>query len=179
MSTILINWLNEEVRLSNAITNLDEDFRNGYLLGELLHRFNQIKNFALYKNTQRTDDIINNYLLLEPSLVEMGEQLSSREAIDIILLKPGVADSLVYKLKIIFDEIQDPNRVIGKPSEGVIAAFPKIHPKQVKEISEQSNHRIFEQVLRMSLEPQNHIYLRKIEEPFVHEQIRQQVNIEN
>ena len=36
MSKLIFNWLNEEVGLSKHITSFEDDFRDGYLLGELL-----------------------------------------------------------------------------------------------------------------------------------------------
>jgi hypothetical protein len=50
MSEILFTWLNTEVDLSRQITNMEKDFSNGYLLGELLHKFNQLTNFNEFKN---------------------------------------------------------------------------------------------------------------------------------
>jgi hypothetical protein len=44
MANILLTWLNTEVDLSKRIKNLPEDFANGYLLGELLYKFNQLTN---------------------------------------------------------------------------------------------------------------------------------------
>ena len=62
MTEILITWLNTEVDLSQVkslitkkITDekfdLERKFANGYLLGELLHKFNQITEFeSKFKN---------------------------------------------------------------------------------------------------------------------------------
>jgi hypothetical protein len=44
MSELLYTWLNTEIDLSKKITNLEKDFANGYLLGELLYKFSQITN---------------------------------------------------------------------------------------------------------------------------------------
>lgn len=45
MSEIILTWLNDEVQLSKKITNFEKDFANGYLLGELLSKYNQQLNF--------------------------------------------------------------------------------------------------------------------------------------
>ncbi len=42
---ILLKWLNEEVKLSEKITNIDEQFSNGYFIAELLYKYNQIIDF--------------------------------------------------------------------------------------------------------------------------------------
>jgi hypothetical protein len=41
MAEILASWLNEEVGLSKKVSNFEEDFASGYLLGELLYKYNQ------------------------------------------------------------------------------------------------------------------------------------------
>lgn len=50
MTEILFTWLNTEVDLSKKITDMEKDFANGYLLGELLYKFNQLTNFTEFKN---------------------------------------------------------------------------------------------------------------------------------
>ena len=50
MADILYTWLNTEVDLSKKIINIEQDFANGYLLGELLYKFNQLTNFIDFRN---------------------------------------------------------------------------------------------------------------------------------
>jgi hypothetical protein len=50
MADILRTWLNTEVDLSKKIENMEKDFSNGYLLGELLWRFNQLTNIQQFRN---------------------------------------------------------------------------------------------------------------------------------
>jgi len=50
MADILYTWLNTEVDLSKKITNIEQDFANGHLLGELLYKFNQLTNFRDFRN---------------------------------------------------------------------------------------------------------------------------------
>jgi hypothetical protein len=40
MAEILQNWLNREIELSKPVEQFEKDFANGYLLGELLYKFN-------------------------------------------------------------------------------------------------------------------------------------------
>ena len=44
MSNLILKWINE-VGLSKEVTDLERDFQDGYLLGELLHKYNQQMNF--------------------------------------------------------------------------------------------------------------------------------------
>jgi hypothetical protein len=50
MSSILLTWLNTDVDLSKKVTNMEKDFANGYLLGELLHKFNQLTNLSDFRD---------------------------------------------------------------------------------------------------------------------------------
>jgi hypothetical protein len=50
MADILHTWLNTEVDLSKKIKNIEQDFSNGYLLGELLYKFNQLTNINEFRN---------------------------------------------------------------------------------------------------------------------------------
>jgi hypothetical protein len=50
MADILMTWLNTEVDLSIQVKDMERDFANGYLLGELLYKFNQLTNLEEFKN---------------------------------------------------------------------------------------------------------------------------------
>ena len=62
MARLIYEWLNDDLVLSREITSLDHDFKDGYLLGELLSRYNQqadFENTFIPKNTP--DAKINNF----------------------------------------------------------------------------------------------------------------------
>jgi hypothetical protein len=50
MSDILLTWLNTEVDMSKKISDMERDFSNGYLLAELLYKFNQLTNFRDFQD---------------------------------------------------------------------------------------------------------------------------------
>ena len=50
MTDILYNWINKEVKLSKQITNISEDFFNGYFFGELLYKYKLLPQFHQFKN---------------------------------------------------------------------------------------------------------------------------------
>ena len=52
MAELLLSWVNNDLKLSKTVTNLDKDFANGYLLGEILHIHNQQANFNLFSNKE-------------------------------------------------------------------------------------------------------------------------------
>jgi hypothetical protein len=43
MSRLIYDWLNNDVVLSKPINSFQYDFKNGYMLGELLGRYNQVR----------------------------------------------------------------------------------------------------------------------------------------
>ena len=72
MAALLNRWVNDEVRLSRRVLSFESDFASGYLLGELLHLFNQQKNFSSFQDSSTSDAKVANFLLLEPTLCGMG-----------------------------------------------------------------------------------------------------------
>ncbi len=45
-----MSWLNDEVQLSSKVVDFESDFQNGYLLGELLAKYNQQLDFSRFQN---------------------------------------------------------------------------------------------------------------------------------
>ncbi|ORX47939.1 hypothetical protein BCR36DRAFT_405248 [Piromyces finnis] len=105
MSSVVVKWLNSEVRLSQQITkeSIDTDFRNGYLYGEILKQYGLIdkKMFdSLFYNGNSQEIAIRNYSLLETSLIQkLGLKLKANRVYDIIQGKPGEAAKLLYDIK--------------------------------------------------------------------------------
>ena len=56
MAEILLSWLNDEVKLSRKVVNLDADWRSGYLIGEVLWKHNQQGDFGLVSETMLAQD---------------------------------------------------------------------------------------------------------------------------
>lgn len=56
MAELLKRWLNEDIKLSVQVTNLERDFSNGFLLGELFHSFEPLqRDFAEFQNHESWD----------------------------------------------------------------------------------------------------------------------------
>jgi len=106
MAQLLFSWLNDEVKLSQMVTNLEEDFRDGYLLGELLFRFNQQDNFLMFDRTFTPDSRIKNFCLLEPTIRRLGAPFNFALAFDIMKGKQGVTKALLAELRAILERIK-------------------------------------------------------------------------
>ena len=50
MSDQIIKWLNDELKLSKRVTNIEQDFTNGKLFGEIISQNNQKINIGSLSN---------------------------------------------------------------------------------------------------------------------------------
>ena len=97
--TPLKTWINETIHLSKNITNLTEDFRNGYYFGEILSKMRLIPNFKSYKNSNAHSDISKNYQYLSKAFQDLNIKFSDSRRNDILNKKPGVVEQILFKIK--------------------------------------------------------------------------------
>ena len=100
----LKEWLNINLRLSKEVKNIDEDFSNGYLFGEILHRHKLIPNFDAYKNSNLKKDISKNYQYLSKAFDDLHIKFNDSRRNDIINKKPGISCQYLFKLKQVIDQ---------------------------------------------------------------------------
>ena len=100
----LKEWLNITLRLSKEVKDIAEDFSNGYLFGEILHKHKLIPNFDSYKNSSAKKDISKNYQYLSKAFDDLNIKFSDSRRNDIINKKPGISSQYLYKLKQILDQ---------------------------------------------------------------------------
>ena len=100
----LKEWLNINLRLSKEVKNIAEDFSNGYLFGEILHKHKLIPNFDAYKNTSQKKDISKNYQYLSKAFDDLNIKFSDSRRNDIINKKPGISSQYLFKLKQVLDQ---------------------------------------------------------------------------
>ena len=78
MSHLLLKWLNEECRLSRTVYSIEDDFKNGYLFGELLDRFGLQPNFKKrFRDTNTAKAKLVNFCELEKSLRKVDIEMNS------------------------------------------------------------------------------------------------------
>ena len=99
MTEILYNWINKEVKLSKEITNICEDFSNGYFFGELLYKYKLLPQFNEFKNSQEKSSITKNYLLLKYKLDELKINFSENDKKDIINKKKYKAVMILFRIR--------------------------------------------------------------------------------
>ncbi|XP_035847372.1 sperm flagellar protein 2 isoform X6 [Sander lucioperca] len=100
MSDILCRWLNEELRLSKAVDpkTFTKDFSSGYLIGEVLHKYQLQKDFSMFMKKDTSISRLNNFTRVEPTLQLLGISFDINTAQDLMQEKQGVATRLLYQL---------------------------------------------------------------------------------
>lgn len=75
-------------------------FSNGYLIGEVLFKFELQSDFAEFSESRGSTAKLNNFSRLQPTLHLLGLQFDQNVAQSIITEKPGAATKLLYQLYI-------------------------------------------------------------------------------
>ncbi|XP_077616298.1 sperm flagellar protein 2 [Crocuta crocuta] len=100
MSEILCRWLNHELKVSQTVSpkSFAKAFASGYLIGEILHKFELQGDFSEFSESRVSNAKLNNFSRLEPTLHLLGVQFDQNVAHSIITEKPGAATKLLYQL---------------------------------------------------------------------------------
>ncbi|XP_057168177.1 sperm flagellar protein 2 isoform X2 [Ursus arctos] len=106
MSEILCQWLNQEVKVSQTVSpkSFAKAFSSGYLIGEILHKFELQGDFSEFSESRVSNAKLNNFSRLEPTLHLLGVQFDQNVAHNIIMEKPGAATKLLYQLYIVLQK---------------------------------------------------------------------------
>uniref|UniRef100_A0A8C8D1E8 Calponin-homology (CH) domain-containing protein n=1 Tax=Oncorhynchus tshawytscha TaxID=74940 RepID=A0A8C8D1E8_ONCTS len=113
MSDILCRWLNVELRLSKTVDprSISKDFANGYLIGEVLHKYQLQGDFDLFLKSYKTivspstaNSKLNNFTLMEPTLQLLGVSLDLSMAQAVMREQHGAATRLLYQLFILLQK---------------------------------------------------------------------------
>ena len=120
--TSLANWINTQLKLSKKITNISEDFYNGYLFGEILDKHRLIPNFNAYTNSNDNKLISKNYQYLTKAFSDLGIKFNDNRRNDLLNKKKGVASQLLFKIKQVLDS--------------KLLSLKTLPPKSVNELAE-------------------------------------------
>ncbi|CAG9310473.1 unnamed protein product [Blepharisma stoltei] len=111
MAQLLETWLNSEVELSKKVTNFEEDFSNGYLLGELLYKFNQQPDFDCFKDRHTRNYVLSNFTHMIDVFKSLGVKFDTNIINGIIKKENGAAIKLLYQLKMALEKTSPPTDV--------------------------------------------------------------------
>lgn len=99
MAEMLLEWLNSDFSLSKKITNIADDFSNGYLFAEILYKMKIIPRLSIYKNTQNANDISRNFCLLAKNLLDMNIYMSQKNVNEIRNKSKYTANIILCRIK--------------------------------------------------------------------------------
>eukprot|EP01039_Chlorochromonas_danica_P009396 gene9396-10379_t len=162
MSQLLLHWLNEEVKISEPVYQFDEAFRNGYLLGEILFRFNQQLDFQEFSTDPKSQSVLHNFELLEPTMRKIGVVFNSRIAKDILRGDEKVTKGLLYEMKVALENLRRncghaiPSALRGTRSDKVLSMISTTKPAY-----EKSQARTFQIAVRNALDNPNQVMMER------------------
>ncbi|XP_056603378.1 sperm flagellar protein 2 [Triplophysa dalaica] len=106
MSSIICEWLNAELRLSKVVApvSLSRDFANGFLIGEILTRFELQDDFHLFSKHSTPNAKLNNFTRLEPTLHLLGVPFDLSMARAVMMGRQGAVTNLLYQLYIVLQK---------------------------------------------------------------------------
>ncbi|XP_051279431.1 sperm flagellar protein 2 isoform X2 [Dicentrarchus labrax] len=132
MSDILCRWLNEELRLSKAVDpkTFAKNFSSGYLLGEVLHKYQLQNDFSMFMKKDTSIAKLNNFTRLEPTLQLLGISFDINTAQELMQEKQGVATRLLYQLYVSLEKMKKA-KISGTVMEIMLpAANAGLHRKE-------------------------------------------------
>uniref|UniRef100_A0A452U9R5 Sperm flagellar 2 n=1 Tax=Ursus maritimus TaxID=29073 RepID=A0A452U9R5_URSMA len=90
--------------INNCPKSFAKAFSSGYLIGEILHKFELQGDFSEFSESRVSNAKLNNFSRLEPTLHLLGVQFDQNVAHNIITEKPGAATKLLYQLYIVLQK---------------------------------------------------------------------------
>ena len=120
MTETLLNYINNILDFPIKIKNIEKEFNNGFLFGELLIKSGNFKGkLSKYNNNPKNNfEIKDNFLTLKKDLKLLGIYINESTINEIMEEKKGVAAKLIYKIKTEIDRIKiNFNNIIGKINE--------------------------------------------------------------
>ena len=99
MSETILIWLNNQLEFSYKISNIENEFSNGYYFGQLLHANNLFDKMEELKNTNKKEDSLKNYSLLRKSFDNIDIHLTTSDINELINKKKYKAELYLYKIK--------------------------------------------------------------------------------
>lgn len=167
MSNLLLDWLNNTVQLSVTVYGFGETFRDGYLFGEILAKYNQQDDFAEFSSKGTPLVALNNFRRLEPSMRKIGVQFNSRTVEDIMKVNDKVVKTLLYEMKASLERLQRNStmsiglKLRGTRHDRVISVVYNSRPAY-----DQTKSLTFQNVVRGVLENPNDVLMNNVTKKF-------------
>ena len=115
MASSMITWLNNTLKLSKQITDIEKDFADAFLFSEVISQvlaqnfllqlqpgYLTTKRFILTDISKKREDKLNNFKLLERSFNELDIKMDIATADQIIKEEKGQALRILFQMKRVF-----------------------------------------------------------------------------
>ncbi|KAK5870948.1 hypothetical protein PBY51_003853 [Eleginops maclovinus] len=157
MTDILCRWLNEELKLSKAIEPkaFAKDFSSGYLLGEVLHKYQMQNDFSMFMKKDTSISRLNNFTRIEPTLKLLGISFNLNTAQDLMQEKQGVATRLLYQLFVTLEK---------KKKADISGTLMEIMQKKEHEIYSDQLHQVVKRDAELKLKKISQHYEEKCQQ---------------
>jgi hypothetical protein len=156
MSNILLSWMNDELQLSEHVLSFTNTFKDGYLIGEILYRYNQLFTFDRFVANGTPQNILDNFSLIQPVMKKIGVKFNSKIAAEIMNGNETITKSTLYEIKICLESIsrncsQTINQILrGTKHDRVLSVIPNSRPA-----FDQITAKTFQSSVRGALESTN------------------------
>ncbi|XP_076854799.1 sperm flagellar protein 2 isoform X3 [Brachyhypopomus gauderio] len=159
MSDILCRWLNSELRLSKVVEphSFPKDFANGYLIGEVLNKYQLQDDFDHFSKHSAANAKLNNFTRLEPTLQLLGVPFDLGMAKAVMQGQQGAAMHLLYQLYILLQKKKRAGLTGATLETMQPAATARLH---------QIENRIYTERLRLMTKREADLKMQKITQRF-------------
>ncbi|XP_062579929.1 sperm flagellar protein 2-like isoform X2 [Saccostrea cucullata] len=125
MTDILCKWLNDELSITQQVDQVTfaREFASGYLIGEVLNKYQLQNDFDQFSQSKTADSKLNNFTRIEPVLHLLGIPFDTNVARDVMTEKHGVATRLMYQLYVALNNKKKAN-LTGVAMETMRPAAP-------------------------------------------------------
>uniref|UniRef100_A0A8C6TAP6 Calponin-homology (CH) domain-containing protein n=1 Tax=Neogobius melanostomus TaxID=47308 RepID=A0A8C6TAP6_9GOBI len=107
------------------------NFSNGYLIGEILHKYHLLTDFTLFVNDDNKSSKVNNFNHLKPTLEFLDISFDGITAQELMQEKQGVALHLIYELYVALEKKKKGN--IGGTVADMISNATSNHTRMKKQ----------------------------------------------
>lgn len=173
MAKLLETWLNNEVNMSRRITSFADDFSNGYLLGELLYKFNQQMDFEAFVDKHERIHRLNNFVRLIPSFKALQLKFDTMLMHKIMNKQEGAAETLLYQIKMALEKTNAPIDVtIAKKAGQVVEQTPVQRIRPARRQFDEMEEKNYILTLQRLHKPQKDLDIDKKLQKYVDEAVR-------
>ncbi|XP_029915188.1 sperm flagellar protein 2 [Myripristis murdjan] len=159
MSEILCKWLNKELRLSKSVepNTISKDFASGYLIGEVLHKYQLQDDFSLFTRNNTSNSKLNNFARIKPTLQLLGVPFDLTTAQALMQEQQGATTRFLYQLYISLEK---------KKKAGISAAVMEISQPAAAACLHKKENEIYADRLHMVVKRDADLKLEKISQRY-------------